>query len=205
MATGEGGRLVAVSRKLLAGMSGNLLRRPLAWRFGLSGRRGLGKGLRALAIAAAAALCVMVYDRMFGPPDRPIFTGAARVVDADTLVVAGERVRLDGLDAPEIAQTCQREGVTWPCGTDAAMALHNHIAGRHVACGVSGRDSYGRMVGQCRTEEGDIGAWLVSEGLALAYTRYSWRYVPEELMARWQRRGMWAGRFERPEEWRRSH
>jgi endonuclease YncB( thermonuclease family) len=129
--------------------------------------------------------------------------GRPTVVDADTLVVAGARVRLDAADAPEARQTCERGGITWACGRDATEALRQFIGGREVRCEPRGRDRFDRVLGLCRVGTEDIGAWLVSEGLAVAYTRYSLRYLPQEWVARWHGRGMWGGRFERPEDWRR--
>jgi endonuclease YncB( thermonuclease family) len=127
------------------------------------------------------------------------------VVDADTLVVAGARVRLDAADAPEARQICERGGVAWACGRDAAEALRHFIGGRDVRCERRGRDRFDRVLALCRVGSEDIGAWLVGEGLAVAYTRYSLRYVPQEWLARLRGRGIWGGQFENPEDWRRRH
>jgi len=125
--------------------------------------------------------------------------GPARVIDGYTLAVAGERVRLYGFDAPEAGQTCRGpRGRVWPCGQVATQALSGVIAGRPVACEVTARGRYGRAIARCRIEETDLGAWMVSAGWALAYRRYSRRYVPHECTARLARRGLWSGRFEAP-------
>ncbi len=58
--------------------------------------------------------------------DRPTLadiTGPARIIDGDTIDIAGERIRLHGIDAPESGQTCVADGVTWPCGQSATAAL----------------------------------------------------------------------------------
>jgi endonuclease YncB( thermonuclease family) len=165
-------------------------------------KRRLIAGLVLALLAGAAALA-----GLDGPPGthRGDLTGPATVVDADTLVVAGQRVRLDAADAPELRQTCVRGGVTWPCGRDAAQALRQRIGTRDVRCEPRGRDRFDRVLASCRVGGDDIGAWLVGEGLAVAYTRYSWRYLPQEAAARWHGRGMWGGDFDRPEDWRRGN
>jgi endonuclease YncB( thermonuclease family) len=139
------------------------------------------------------------------PPARFDFAGAATVVDGDTIQVAGRRIRLIGVDAPEGRQSCERGGVTWACGADAAAALRDMLRGRRVGCAQNGRDQYNRVLAHCWAEGQDIGAWMVGEGLAVAYTRYSTRYVAQERAARRERHGLWAGSFENPEEWRRRN
>jgi len=125
--------------------------------------------------------------------------GPARVIDGDTLEVAGERVRLFGIDAPEKGQTCRGpRGRPWPCGRVATHALKALIAGRPVVCQTTARDRYGRAIARCLVARTDLSAWMVGAGWALAYRRYSTRYVPWECAARRDRRGLWSGRFELP-------
>jgi endonuclease YncB( thermonuclease family) len=70
------------------------------------------------------------------------------VVDGDTLEIAGEKIRLEGIDAPESAQTCGRaKGGTWACGREAADALAKLVAQRRVSCQNKGFDKYERMLG----------------------------------------------------------
>ncbi|PWS35855.1 nuclease [Falsiroseomonas bella] len=165
-------------------------------------RRRLILGLVLALLAGAAGLA-----GLDGPQGsaRHDLVGPATVVDADTLVVSGQRVRLDAADAPELRQSCERGGVSWPCGRDAAQALRQFIGTRDLRCETHGRDRFDRVLALCRAGGEDIAAWLVSEGLAVAYTRYSWRYLPQEAAARWHGRGMWGGDFDRPEDWRRAH
>ena len=132
--------------------------------------------------------------------------GAAGVTDADTLVVSGRIVRLDGIDAPELRQTCRlADGSPWPCGQMAAAALTLRLRGAAVRCRLSGADRYGRALGRCWAGEDEINAWLVREGWAVAYTRYSWRYLPQQALAWWEGRGLWQGSFQHPEDWRRAN
>jgi endonuclease YncB( thermonuclease family) len=130
-------------------------------------------------------------------------TGPARVIDGDTLEVAGVRVRLWGIDAPESRQTCEADGQDYACGERATRHLRTLVADRTVSCEPRTRDRYGRTVALCRTDGSDLGAAMVRDGWALAFVRYAADYVAEELEARAARRGLWQGAFTLPWEWRR--
>ena len=131
---------------------------------------------------------------------------APRIVDADTLEVAGQRVRLQGIDAPESAQACrQPTGQRYRCGARATQALRTRIGAGAVTCQIAGRDRYNRALGICYAADGtDLNGWLVAQGWALAYRRYSTTYVPEETQAKAARAGLWAGEFVAPWAWRRG-
>ena len=101
------------------------------------------------------------------------FTGPARVIDGDTLDVGGVRIRLHGIDAPESEQICRAGGKRWSCGREAARALAGRIGGRPVGCQERDRDRYGRVVAACSASGVDLNAWMVAEGWAFAYRRYS--------------------------------
>ena len=129
-----------------------------------------------------------------------------RIVDADTLEVAGQKVRLHGIDAPESAQSCrQAGGHRYPCGEHATQALRTRIGPDAVTCTIEGRDRYDRALGICYAADGtDLNGWLVRQGHALAYRRYSTQYVPEEDQAKAAQAGLWAGAFIKPWDWRRG-
>ena len=133
-----------------------------------------------------------------------VLSGRARVVDGDSLALAGERIRLHGIDAPESAQTCHAGGSRWRCGERATRGLRERIGGRTVTCEERDVDRYGRIVAVCRAGGEDLNAWMVERGLALAYRRYSRAYVGEEAAARSARRGLWRGDFVAPWDWRRG-
>lgn len=129
-------------------------------------------------------------------------TGSARVIDGDTLKIGTTTIRLFGIDAPEGKQSCKRDGIDWLCGQEAAKALREHVAGRDLSCEARDRDRYKRVVAVCSIEGEDVNRWLVVEGWALAYRQYSKAYVIDEETARDARRGLWAGEFKKPWEWR---
>ena len=131
-------------------------------------------------------------------------TGQPRVIDGDTIEVAGHRIRLHGIDAPESKQLCRRDGQRWRCGEDATSALKAFLGGRPVSCEELDRDRYRRIVAKCAVDGVDIGEWMVSQGWAVAYYQYSYEYARAEQRAKSARRGIWATRFVLPWEWRRG-
>ena len=130
--------------------------------------------------------------------------GRASVVDGDTLEIHGARIRLHGIDAPESRQSCTRAEGEWRCGTEAARALDALVADRPVSCEVRDVDRYRRLVATCRQGATDLNAAMVRAGMAMAYRRYSRDYVAAEDAARAEGKGIWAGPFTPPWDWRRG-
>ena len=132
-------------------------------------------------------------------------TGPAKVIDGDTIVVAGQLVRLHGIDAPELDQTFWWRNQQLGSGMMALAALEALTAGVKLRCQTVEQDRYGRLVAKVFSPNGvDIGRRLVSVGWALAYRRYSTDYVDAEDEARKAKRGMWRGSFVKPWVWRAS-
>ena len=127
-------------------------------------------------------------------------SGHARVVDGDGLEIGGQRIRLHGVDAFETRQMCGAHA----CGRASADALRNLVGGRPVDCAEMDRDRYDRIVAICHVGGEDLGAAQVRQGHAVAYTRYSQRYVMEERAARRDNAGAWAYGFTPPEAWRHA-
>jgi endonuclease YncB( thermonuclease family) len=133
-------------------------------------------------------------------------TGVATVIDGDTIEIHGQRIRLEGIDAPESQQTCTRpNSEVWRCGQVAAMALSDYIRRAMIRCEASGTDRYGRTLATCFKDGEDLNRWLVSAGFAVAYRRYSLTYVEAEDRARLAELGVWTGEFEMPWSWRAEH
>lgn len=158
-------------------------------------RGGVWLGLLVFGILAA----VFSY---FEPAEPPI-SGHAGAVDGDTLRVRGVRVRLLGLDAPELAQTCTAaDGSQWPCGEAARRQMVAVLADAGaVICHPHGHDRYGRVLARCQSASTDVGAAMVSAGLAVA----DGDYVREEGLASAAKIGIWAGTFTPPRQWRAAH
>jgi endonuclease YncB( thermonuclease family) len=141
------------------------------------------------------------------PPSGPALSGRARVIDGDSLEIAGEQVRLFGIDAPESRQECRdAAGRRYACGRAAARALVAATAGRTVTCTPVDHDRYDRDIALCAAEGRDLGEAMVRAGHAVELSPYSGgRYAAAERAARAARRGVWAGTFEAPSDWRRRH
>lgn len=154
------------------------------------GRRG---AVLAIAILALAAL---VADRL--EPASPPLSGRTSVSDGDSFHLGADRIRLLGIDAPELAQTCtDAKGGTWPCGHVARDRLASLIGGG-LQCAPDGHDRFGRVLATCQAGGKDIGAIMVAAGLAIS----TGDYEREQAAARSSKSGIWAGTFENPRAWR---
>lgn len=162
----------------------------------------LSRRLVASALVGVLALGILAFLPSREIEARPALdlgttTGAARVIDGDTIEITGRHVRLEGIDAPEHGQRCGRWLVgTWDCGARATEALSALIARRPVTCESRGNDKYGRMLAICFVDGKDINAEMVREGYAWAFVRYSRTYVRQEAEARAARIGIWQGSAE---------
>jgi endonuclease YncB( thermonuclease family) len=151
--------------------------------------------LAAAGVAVVAALAFMFERRA------PEIVGAVRVIDGDSIVVAGTEIRIFGIDAPEYRQACFRGGRPWRCGIAATDMMRSLVAGREIRCRAREQDRYGRTVAICYAGGLDLGAAMVKAGHAVAYGSYE----ADERDARDARRGIWSSSFERPAVWRAHH
>lgn len=154
--------------------------------------------LLAASLLAAGVVSAAGLGGTTRPPSLPggqaSITGLANVIDGDTITVNGLRIRLEGIDAPEAGQTCRRSSVGWwACGTEATGALAGLIERKVVRCEQRGHDKYGRTLAVCFLGALDVNAWLVGNGHAWAFVKYSRSYVQEEAQARAKRLGIWQG------------
>ncbi|MCA0400539.1 MAG: thermonuclease family protein [Proteobacteria bacterium] len=151
-----------------------------------------------LAALGVLALSLVVLGMIGRAPDE-VINGNAHALDGDSLVMNNREMRLSGLDAPESRQICEADGKEYPCGRRATIALRRALERGAVTCLGSETDRYGRLLVVCRSQGRDIGAELVRAGMAVSYGAYA----NEEAEAKRDGRGLWAGRFERPEAYRR--
>lgn len=151
----------------------------------------------ALFVAALFALLLLAAARLDVTPEPTSLAGTPYVHDGDTISLGGRRMRLLGLDAPELDQTCRRQGAEYRCDMEARDALRRLVAGG-ATCQGWRRDRYDRLLVTCLRVGDDVNARLVAEGWAIAYGDYD----EQERQARYTGRGLWAGEFARPAVWR---
>ncbi len=131
--------------------------------------------------------------------------GKPLIVDGDTIWISETKIRLHGIDAPETKQECFRQdGSSYRCGEASTDALRVLIGTDPVRCEGDTYDRYKRLIATCYSGTLNLNAELVRQGWALAYRRYSKDYVSAEMEAQEAMRGIWAGEFETPWEWRRK-
>ncbi len=150
------------------------------------------------------SLFVLSVLGVAAPAGAQVFSGTVVVVDGDTFDVGDTRVRLYGVDMPEIGQTCTNAGwAAWDCGTWVTEQVRARFEGRQVRCEEVVQDIYGRSVARCSSSGEDIGRALVQDGLGLAYRKYSMAYDLDEKSAAVAGRGLHAHLMARPEDHRR--
>lgn len=133
------------------------------------------------------------------------FSGPFKIVDGDTLeTLAGDRLRLIDIDAPEYGQTCRGGSVqsqrNWPCGRRATIYLRQLVSSGQIRCYSQGVDYYARDLVRCIGDKADINAKMVSAGWAIATDGY----FDEQARAHKAKRGIWSGSFIKPEKWRKA-
>lgn len=158
------------------------------------------KHLRDIVVALAILALALLIIAKLENEQALRFTGPFVAVDGDTLAVAGERLRIEGGDAPELGQTCERgDGSTYACGEEARRTLRALASDGAWECSGTRRDRYQRLLVVCKQGLDDLGERLVAAGAAVA----DGHYLVAEGKARAAGEGIWAGRFERPSDWRR--
>ena len=158
--------------------------------------RIIGDGLVSLIVALAIVYLVDEFPKID-------FQSRVRVTDGDSLRRGNQRIRLFGIDAPELAQEClDAKGEPYACGQSAKRALQELISGAEISCNVIERDKYRRDVARCQREGVEINREMVRLGWAIAYERHSLDYLVAEATARNARRGLWQGHFQNPEDFR---
>lgn len=164
-----------------------------------------------LVVIAVGAAVAQMFQQWRAPPAQPpkptggVIAGRARAVDGDSLIVGLARIRLFGIDAPEGRQPCRdAQRRSYACGEEARRALAAAIGNRPVACTPVGL-SHDRSVALCTVEGRDLSEAMVRSGHALELRQHSQgRYAAAEREARNAKRGLWAGDFDQPAEWRRK-
>ena len=150
---------------------------------------------------------------IFNAANSEIIYGNAEVIDGDTIKINKDKVRLHGIDAPEKKQTCQRYFLTisfitfkknYECGIMSKKKLQKFIENKSIKCLIRGKDIYKRKIGTCYKKKININSWMVRNGYAVAYKKYSKKYIIFEEEAKKNKIGLWQGEFQMPWEWRKN-
>ncbi|WP_285536118.1 thermonuclease family protein [Brucella sp. NBRC 12950] len=166
-----------------------------------SRKKGGGFGGILLTLLIFLILGAVIVSLPVNRQPRESATGSVYVIDGDTVILNKAHIRLLSIDAPEMEQTCRIEGSDYACGRDARNALKNRIGKAAIRCEKEGFDKYGRDLGRCYLGDTDLNQWMVEQGWAVSYGDYR----SAEASARREKRGIWAGSFEMPFQWRREH
>ena len=142
-------------------------------------------------------------------------SGIPKIVDGDTVHINENKFRLEGIDAPEMRQKCKKESLKissasgfsfykdYSCGKVSKAKLKAKINGSKIKCIFTSKDRYKRYIATCFKGETNLNQWMVRNGYAIAYRRYSKKYVSDEDFAKEKKLGLWQGKFVNPEKWRK--
>ena len=137
---------------------------------------------------------------IFSPANSDLLT----VTDGDTIRIGDERIRFSGIDAPEIKQTCIYQEIEFKCGEFSKNLLIEKISNQEVSCIRESTDQYGRTLAECFVGKESLSSYLVREGYAFAYRRYSDKFILDEEYAQSKGNGMWSMDFMFPWDFRKS-
>ena len=126
------------------------------------------------------------------------------VTDGDTIRIGEERIRFSGIDAPEMKQTCIYQEIEFNCGEFSKNLLIEKIADQEVSCIRESKDQYGRTLAECFVGKESLSSYLVREGYAFAYRKYSDKFILDEEYAKIKGNGMWSMNFIFPWDFRKS-
>ena len=132
------------------------------------------------------------------------FADNLKIVDGDTIVLNGEKIRFSGIDTPELKQTCMNGDEKVFCGKTAKMFLIKKIGNETPECIREGKDVYKRTLAECFINGESLSAFLVRSGYAFAYLKYSDKFIKDEEFAKKNKLGMWSMKFEYPWDFRKS-
>ena len=134
-----------------------------------------------------------------------LFASHVTVVDGDTIKLGYVKIRFSGIDAPEINQICVASEGKVACGKISRDILITKVTNNKISCTDEGKDFYGRVLGECFVNGESLSRYLVREGFAFAYRKYSDKFILDEEYAKSNRLGMWSMKFQFPWDYRKSN
>ncbi len=152
---------------------------------------------------------LLISSPSLGAKFNKYIEGKIKVIDGDTIKIDGMSIRLKGIDAPEKNQFCLKNNESYNCGSMSTKALKKYVGREKIKCHYTEKDRYGRILGTCYfsydSSKLSLNRFMVHTGHAVAYKRYSEKYLDSEKWAKDNHLGMWQGNFERPEKWRTKY
>ena len=165
-----------------------------------------------ILIIICSIFFILTYNNVRSEEIKEI-SGNAHIVDGDTIKINSKKIRLHGIDAPEFQQMCKKTYLTiiffsftkdYPCGKISTEKLKKKINNKVITCKILDTDRYKRLIGECYKRNLNLNSWLVSNGYAVAYRKYSKKYISNEINAKNEKLGVWQGKFEMPWDFRRK-
>ena len=143
-----------------------------------------------------------------------IISGIAKVTDGDSIRIDGKKIRFYGIDAPEKNQLCRKPWLTisfisfskdYPCGQISTDKLKKKINNKLLICKWTNKDKYKRYIAECFKNKTNVNAWMVRNGYAVAYRKYSKKFISQEIFAKKEKLGLWSGTFMMPWDYRKNN
>ena len=165
-----------------------------------------------ILIIICSIFFILTYHDVMSEEIKEI-SGNAQIIDGDTIKINSKKIRLHGIDAPELKQMCKKLYLTiifftftkdYPCGKISTQKLQKKINNKVITCKILDIDRYKRLIGECYKRNLNLNSWLVSNGYAVAYRKYSKKYISNEINAKNEKKGLWQGKFEMPWDFRRK-
>ena len=172
--------------------------------------------LNKIKVFLVISICLIIFLLTYNDvksKEIKIISGIAQVTDGDTIRVGKKKIRLFGIDAPEKKQKCKRNWLSisfisfqkdYLCGEVSTNILKKIIDEKKVMCKYISKDRYKRYIAECFKGEKNINAFMVRNGYAVAYRKYSLKYTSHENIAKKEKLGLWAGSFDMPWDWRKN-
>ena len=149
----------------------------------------------------AISICLIIFFLTYND----VKSYEIKIIDGDTIHLNGEKIRFTGIDTPELKQTCNKNNEVILCGVEARKLLIEKIGNNKVMCKKEGTDQYKRTLAECFVNDISLSSYLVRNGYAFAYRKYSKKYVEDEDYAKKNNLGMWSMKFEYPWNYRKKN
>ena len=167
--------------------------------------------MKKLSLILFSIIILFFFNHPLFAKEEEIF-GKANIIDGDTIKIKSKKIRLLGIDAPEKDQKCKKPFASinflnfqksYNCGSVSSRSLKKKIGNKPIKCVSKSKDRYKRYLGICFLDNLDLNKWMVKNGYAVAYKKYSKKYELQEQYAKENKLGIWEGSFIEPEKWRR--